>query len=60
MHWRGRGGLDGYGDLTVRSRGVHGNWGIRPEGYVGWMCNSGTAMRDFWLMHGMTKRASAA
>ncbi len=60
MHWRGRGGLDGYGYLTVRSRAVHGNWGSRPEGDVGWMCDGGTAMRDFWLMHGTTTRATAA
>ena len=51
MHWRGCGRLDGYGYLSVRSRAVGGNWDSRPEGYVGGMCNGGTAIADILLMH---------
>jgi len=59
MHRRGRGRLEGYGDLSVRSRAVHGNWGSRLEGYIGGMRNGGTAIAGFWLMHRSRRQARA-
>lgn len=48
-HRRGRGGLDGYGDLIVRTRAVHEDMDSRAEWYVHGMCIGGTTMRDLWL-----------
>ena len=52
--------LTGYGDLTVRSRAIEGDWGSGLSGYVGEKCTGGSARRDVWVMHGKIRRAVAA
>ena len=56
MHRRGRGGLDGYGDLTVCSRAVHGNWYGRPGGMsVRWV----TVVRRYRIVCGCIEAEGA-